>query len=115
WGWIPEKRPEAEFNAAGWAGCMALPRVLSLNANNDLEMRIAPQAESLRRRMLASVSPATPSEARAKVLAAIEIARVAGELVWQTATGPFSLTIADDAGPWWSLKAETSGSTSGLE
>ncbi len=33
WGWIPETRPEAEFSAAGWAGCMALPRVLSLGSS----------------------------------------------------------------------------------
>ena len=24
WGWITETRPEAEFSAAGWAGCMSL-------------------------------------------------------------------------------------------
>src|SRR5262249_20591557 len=28
WGWLPEKRPDAELVAAGWAGCMALPRAL---------------------------------------------------------------------------------------
>jgi len=47
-GWIPEKRPEAEFSAAGWAGCMALPRLLSIGAENDLEMRVAPIENSLR-------------------------------------------------------------------
>jgi beta-fructofuranosidase len=26
-GWITETRPEAEFSAAGWAGCMSLPRI----------------------------------------------------------------------------------------
>ena len=30
WGWIPEIRPESDYRAAGWAGVMALPRVLSL-------------------------------------------------------------------------------------
>ena len=25
WGWIPEKRPDPDLIAAGWAGCMALP------------------------------------------------------------------------------------------
>jgi beta-fructofuranosidase len=29
WGWIQETRPEAEFSAAGWAGAMALPRLLT--------------------------------------------------------------------------------------
>ncbi|HXT25028.1 MAG TPA: glycoside hydrolase family 32 protein [Candidatus Eisenbacteria bacterium] len=115
WGWIPEKRPEAEFSAAGWAGCMALPRVLSLNNDGHLEMRIAPEAESLRAKALASVSPAMPSEARAKALAALEIDNLAGELLWQTGAGPFSMTIADDAGPWWVLKVETPGSAVRLE
>jgi beta-fructofuranosidase len=48
WGWIPETRPEAEFNAAGWAGAMALPRVLSLNAENELQMDVLPTVEQLR-------------------------------------------------------------------
>ena len=39
WGWIPETRPEAEFAKAGWAGCMSLPRVLTLE---DGELRFAP-------------------------------------------------------------------------
>jgi beta-fructofuranosidase len=115
WGWIPETRPKEEFSAAGWAGCMALPRVLSLNEKNDLEMHIAPQSESLRGKELASVSPATPSETRAKVLAGIEIENVGGEFVWQTAAGDFSMSIADDSGPWWSLKVEKKDSATVLQ
>ena len=30
WGWITEKRSDDELRAAGWAGCMALPRILTL-------------------------------------------------------------------------------------
>src|SRR5260370_7185169 len=48
WGWIPETRPEAEFSAAGWAGCMALPRVVSLNSDGGLEMQVAPGTQALR-------------------------------------------------------------------
>ena len=48
WGWITETRPEAEFSAAGWAGCMSLPRVLSLNRENVLEMRFLPELSKLR-------------------------------------------------------------------
>jgi beta-fructofuranosidase len=110
WGWIPERRPEAEFSAAGWAGCMALPRVLSLNAQGDLEMRIAPQAELLRAKAFPSVEPNTPPEARAKALSLFEIEDVATELAWQTATGRFSMTIADSAGPWWSVRLEAADS-----
>ena len=48
WGWIPEKRPEAEHNAAGWAGAMSLPRVLSLNVAGELRMDILPEVQKLR-------------------------------------------------------------------
>ena len=48
WGWIPETRPDAELIAAGWAGVMSLPRVLSLSSENDLQMEIAPAAQRLR-------------------------------------------------------------------
>ncbi len=30
WGWLAETRPEAEFAAAGWAGMISLPRVLTI-------------------------------------------------------------------------------------
>jgi beta-fructofuranosidase len=42
WGWIPEDRPEAEFGKAGWAGCMSLPRVLTLDGN---QLRFHPARE----------------------------------------------------------------------
>lgn len=49
WGWIPESRPEREFSAAGWAGCMSLPRILSVNEKtSELEIRFAPETTQLR-------------------------------------------------------------------
>ncbi|GGG93750.1 glycoside hydrolase family 32 protein [Silvibacterium dinghuense] len=48
WGWIQEQRPEAEFSAAGWAGMMSLPRVLTLREDGGLGMRMAPSVETLR-------------------------------------------------------------------
>jgi beta-fructofuranosidase len=50
WGWIQEARPESEYRAAGWAGMMSLPRVLSLDANRDLRMEVATEVQMLRRR-----------------------------------------------------------------
>src|SRR5206468_2826250 len=38
WGWIPERRPESEHKAAGWAGVMALPRELTLACDGSLRM-----------------------------------------------------------------------------
>ena len=48
WGWIPETRPDADLIAAGWAGAMSLPRVLSLTPHNELQTEIAPAARILR-------------------------------------------------------------------
>lgn len=48
WGWIPERRPEAEYAAAGWAGAMSLPRVLRIGAQGQLEMHPADEVETLR-------------------------------------------------------------------
>jgi beta-fructofuranosidase len=47
WGWIPEDRPEAEFAKAGWAGCMSLPRVLTLD-HGIVRFTPAPEVISLR-------------------------------------------------------------------
>jgi len=48
WGWIPETRPEAEYRAAGWAGLMSLPRVLTLDSSGELRIQVAAQVEKLR-------------------------------------------------------------------
>lgn len=48
WGWVQETRPEAEFAKAGWSGAMALPRVLRIGAQGQLEMHVAAEVESLR-------------------------------------------------------------------
>jgi beta-fructofuranosidase len=48
WGWVQETRPEAEFSAAGWAGMMSLPRVLSVGPDNRLRSRFLPGLEKLR-------------------------------------------------------------------
>jgi beta-fructofuranosidase len=48
WGWLRETRPEEEFAAAGWSGCMSYPRVLTMGAQGQLEMRVAKEVESLR-------------------------------------------------------------------
>jgi beta-fructofuranosidase len=48
WGWIQETRPAAEYAAAGWAGCMSLPRRLNVAADGVLEMRVDAAVEELR-------------------------------------------------------------------
>jgi beta-fructofuranosidase len=102
WGWIPETRPEAEFSAAGWAGCMALPRVLSLNADGDLEMHFAPPTESLRGKAFAGHKP--------------KIENLTGEFSWKMAARgpaatPNDFALADGSSPWFSLSLESAGKT----
>jgi beta-fructofuranosidase len=56
WGWIPERRPEAEYRAAGWAGMMSLPRVLHLDRDGTLRMEILPALATLRSHPIQPVS-----------------------------------------------------------
>ncbi|MEO6816355.1 MAG: hypothetical protein ABI177_06615 [Edaphobacter sp.] len=48
WGWIPERRPQAEYKAVGWAGMMSLPRVLQLDRDGALRMQFLPNLVALR-------------------------------------------------------------------
>jgi beta-fructofuranosidase len=108
WGWIPETRPESEFSAAGWAGCMALPRVLSINDSGDLEMRIAPEARSLRGKAFSV--PRSPSVAeRTAAAQKIGIENVAGEFLWQAAASNLALVLSDSLGPWATVSLELQG------
>ena len=79
WGWIPETRPEAEHNAAGWAGAMALPRVLSLNSDGALQMEVAPALRKLRHSHIGFVQQ-TSAEDRKKTLESVRIPDLAAEL-----------------------------------
>lgn len=54
WGWIPERRSEAAMRRAGWSGMMSLPRVMNLDRDGTLRLRILPQAKSLRSSELTS-------------------------------------------------------------
>ena len=48
WGWIPERRPQAEMIKAGWSGMMSLPRILNLDSDGSLRMQVLPEAAALR-------------------------------------------------------------------
>jgi beta-fructofuranosidase len=47
-GWLWEGRSQAAYEAAGWAGVMSLPRVLSLRSDGWVGFEPAPALESLR-------------------------------------------------------------------
>lgn len=111
WGWIPETRPEAEFSAAGWAGCMALPRMLSLNSQGGLEMQVAPEVHSLRLKSFAPPrQPATLSPL-ARTITEIQIENLAGEIAWKTRPAGSAFTLADRSGPWWRATWESNDAT----
>ncbi len=55
WGWIQERRTDAEMRAAGWSGMMSLPRVLNLDKDGTLRMQILPQTASLRSNQITPV------------------------------------------------------------
>jgi beta-fructofuranosidase len=102
WGWITEKRSDDELRTAGWAGCMALPRVLSISADGGLEMRFAPAAQSLRAGNIVLPPPQADAPARR-----MEIKNLAGELAWQSVTGRDArFSLGDRSGEWFSVTLE---------
>jgi len=91
---------------------MALPRVLSLSAAGDLEMRVAPEVQSLRGKSL-SVNGASQSE-RAFAARRIEIEDLCGELFWRISASSASLVLADRGGSWFSCAFEEQGGSAKL-
>ena len=114
WGWIPEKRPDADLIAAGWAGCMALPRVLSLNADGELEMTIAPEAQSLRGQFITWPSTDSNLDERLKVAPMIGLADPRAELTWKASPSAHTFALEDKIGPWWLASIKSHGSNASL-
>ncbi|HEX3661950.1 MAG TPA: glycoside hydrolase family 32 protein [Acidobacteriaceae bacterium] len=103
WGWIQERRPEADYSAAGWAGMMSLPRVLTLDAHNDLQMEVAPEVETLREdeQRFRPTGNATSDRAQ---LARLPIHDACGAIVltFRRGSDPLSLSLVSPgaAKPW---------------
>jgi beta-fructofuranosidase len=96
WGWIPETRPESEYRASGWAGVMALPRVLSLGPDKGLRMNVAPAVQTLRS---SHTAVKRADQNRAKVLGGIRISDLAGEIEARLAAGrAFHLRLRSEKG-----------------
>jgi beta-fructofuranosidase len=112
WGWIPEKRPEAEFSAAGWAGCMALPRILSINSKGGLEMQVAPGTKVLRAKSFVLPQQHVAFSQLGRAVEDIQIANLAGEIVWKTKSPRATFTLQDRSGPWWSAILEPKSTAS---
>src|SRR3984957_19783791 len=105
WGWITEKRPDSELLAAGWAGCMSLPRILSINRNNILEMEIAPEARSLRERIFEIPYKLSVDDHKERV-PQIKFENVAAEFFWMSSAEKSNFVLSDQNGPWLTLSTE---------
>jgi beta-fructofuranosidase len=98
WGWVPETRPVEEYKAAGWAGLMALPRVLTVGAAGDLEMRVIPALQVLRRKPQTIVDSLSFANFAAELSASI-----------QPLGKPFAVHIGPEAKPYLDLRYEPTG------
>jgi len=100
WGWIPETRSEAEYSAAGWAGVMALPRVVTLNAADEMQMEVAPTVRTLRDERRNTSWP-TAAEARKRTLDGLRIHDLAAEVALECrprGEGSFTLRLQSEDG-----------------
>jgi beta-fructofuranosidase len=93
WGWVEETRAPQACLAAGWAGSMALPRVLTLGADHRLRMEVPPEFSELCRetgRLMAS-----PKVDVAAALARMPVAHRAARigLRFQIGAGPCGLEL----------------------
>jgi beta-fructofuranosidase len=98
WGWIPETRPDADLIAAGWAGALSLPRVLSLNVQNELQTEVSPAANQLRSRRI-SLGFTTRAD-RQKALDSLRIQDLTAELHLhlQPMSDAFALALESEDG-----------------
>jgi len=79
WGWIPERRPDVDLLAAGWAGVMSLPRALWLSPANELQMEVIGAAKQLRNTH-AGIDRRMKSIERQNALEALRIRNLAAEI-----------------------------------
>jgi beta-fructofuranosidase len=99
WGWITETRPDADLIAAGWAGAMSLPRVLSLNSRNELHMEVASEAQRLRAAHTGFAHDES-SASREKVLENLRLYDLAAELKlgFRPKTEEFDIRLESERG-----------------
>lgn len=96
WGWVQETRPVQEYSASGWAGVMSLPRVLTLDANGQLNMQVAQEAMASRQKPQRFQGSSDETQNQRQI-ASMRIMDCCGEILCTTKLGTtaFELTIAD--------------------
>lgn len=101
WGWIAETRPEAEYRAAGWAGMMSLPRVLTLE-DDGLRIGVAPAVAELRG-LEQRLRITGDEDADRQRLQTMQIRGCCGEMVCTPGSHPMTLALVSPestSGPW---------------
>src|SRR5207244_6187874 len=95
WGWIPEKRPDSELIAAGWAGCMALPRVLSLGLDDALEMHFVSEVQKLYKDPFEVSSSVLQLESKAMTdaIQQMKLKSLAAQISWRSNGNAFKLKL----------------------
>jgi len=82
WGWVQERRPDAEVRAAGWSGAISLPRVLSISPQGRLHMEVVPELGSLRSQTVTVTGPQSADALAARLREAVIRGRCA-EIAWK--------------------------------
>jgi beta-fructofuranosidase len=98
WGWITEARPEPEYSAAGWAGMMSLPRILTLDADHNLCIAVAPEVEKLRRQQQ-QFRAIGGEPADRQQLASLSVRDACGQIVcsFRRASDPLEISLVSPA------------------
>jgi beta-fructofuranosidase len=86
WGWVWEGRDEPAQLAAGWAGVMSLPRVLTLLPNGQVGSAPAPELEALREQHWSWRDLRLASSARALAEVQGDMLEICAEFAPQDAT-----------------------------
>jgi beta-fructofuranosidase len=100
WGWIQEARPVEEYRAAGWAGVMSLPRVLTVGQDGRLKIAVAPAVEKLRKHEQSlHLAPVTAGDK--DLLSSARLKDACGELlcVVKPSPEPFTLDLLTPVDP----------------
>ena len=95
WGWIPETRPEMQFRPAGWAGCMSLPRELTLDSAGNLVMKVLPELEELRTSEWTLPGKEQGVDARQTAMGKTKLSEATTEIELHIAPKPFQMELSD--------------------
>lgn len=108
WGWIPETRSTEECKAAGWAGMMSLPRMLSVAASGRVRFEVADEVNQLRSREQVLKISGSDDEVRQRI-GSIRLKGCCGEVLLRARRGrePFELMLyggETNIASWLALK-----------